>query len=119
LVLLTTFLQQKPYRHSGPSNQQKLQKHEESNSGGHHRKLRPGGGGLGQLSIIVSIAAYATITPAYPWVNTLTPGRGPARIDGGTAAQLAAELHHWEEAVVTFITWNTVEQALKKNYYSI
>jgi hypothetical protein len=30
------------------------------------------------------------------------------------AAQLAAERHHWEEAVVTFRTWNTVEQALEK-----
>jgi hypothetical protein len=30
------------------------------------------------------------------------------------AAQLSAERHHWEEAVVTLRTWNTLEQALKK-----
>jgi hypothetical protein len=36
-----------------------------------------------------------------------------AKIDGGTAAQLAAECHRWEEAVVTFRTWTTVEQAFK------
>jgi hypothetical protein len=41
-------------------------------------------------------------------------GRGPAEIDGGTTAQLAAERHHCEEAVITFSTWTTVEQALKK-----
>jgi hypothetical protein len=32
---------------------------------------------------------------------------------GGTAAQLSAERHNWEEAVVTFRTWTTMEQALK------
>jgi hypothetical protein len=62
----------------------------------------------------VSIAAYATITLTHPWVNPESPGRGPAEIDGGTAAQLSAERHRWEETVVTFITWNTVEQELKR-----
>jgi hypothetical protein len=44
---------------------------------------------------------------------------GPAEIDGGTAAQLAVERHHWEEAVVTFRTWNSVEQALKKQIITV
>jgi hypothetical protein len=69
---------------------------------------------LGHLRIIVFIAAYAIVALTPPWVNSTTPGRGPAKIDGGRAAQLAAERHRWEEAVVTFRTWNTVEQALKK-----
>jgi hypothetical protein len=41
-------------------------------------------------------------------------GWAPNEIDWGTAAQLQAERHHWEEAVVIFRTWTTVEQALKK-----
>jgi hypothetical protein len=73
-----------------------------------------GGGALGHLSITVFIAAYAPIAPTHPWDNPESPGRAPAKIDGGTAAQLLAELHRWEEAVVIFRTWTTVEQALKK-----
>jgi hypothetical protein len=30
------------------------------------------------------------------------------------ASQIGTERHRWEEAVVSFRTWNTVEQALKK-----
>jgi hypothetical protein len=67
----------------------------------------------------VCIAAYATVAPTNPWVNPLTPGWGLAEIDGGTTAQLAAEHHSWEEAVVTFRTWNTVEQALKKQISTV
>jgi hypothetical protein len=48
------------------------------------------------------------------WVNPLALGRGPVEIDGGTASQLVAEYCRWEEAVVTIITWNTVEQIFPK-----
>jgi hypothetical protein len=132
--------------HSGPSNQQIHQKHEECNSGGRHRKLPSSystystrrtilphhqfhqetatrkfpvhrnsswGGALRHLGIIVLIAAYATVAPAHPWVNPESPGWGPSKIDGGTAAQLAAEHHRWEEFVLIFITLNTVEKALE------
>jgi hypothetical protein len=40
-------------------------------------------------------------------------GTGPVEINGGKAAQLAAGWHRWEEVVIIFRTWNTVEQALK------
>jgi hypothetical protein len=73
-----------------------------------------GGGALGHLGVIISIVAYAIITPAHPLVNPTAPGRTPAEIDGGAAAQLAAERHRWEEAVITFRTWNAVEQASTK-----
>jgi hypothetical protein len=72
-----------------------------------------GGGALGHIGIIVSIAAYATITLEYPWENPEAPGWGHKEIDGGTAAQLAVERQRWEEAVVASRTWATVEQALK------
>jgi hypothetical protein len=53
-------------------------------------KTHLGGGALRHLGIIVSIAAYAVVTTAHPWVNPTAPGRGPIKIGGGTAAQLAA-----------------------------
>jgi hypothetical protein len=73
-----------------------------------------GGGALGHLGIIVSIATYATVAPAHPWVNPESPGGAPNEIVGGTAAALLAECHRWEEAVSIVRTWTTVEQALKK-----
>jgi hypothetical protein len=73
-----------------------------------------GGGPLGHLGSIVSIMAYATVATAHPWVNPLTPEWGANEIDGGATAQLSAKRHRWEEVVVTFRTWNIVEQALKK-----
>jgi hypothetical protein len=75
-----------------------------------------GGGDLGHLGIILSIttyATYATITLAHPWENTELPAGATNEIVGGTAAAVLAERHHWEEAVVIFRTWKTVEQALK------
>jgi hypothetical protein len=42
-----------------------------------------GGGDLGHLSIIVSIATYATVAPAHPWVNPESPGGAPNEIIGG------------------------------------
>jgi hypothetical protein len=41
-----------------------------------------GGGALGHLGIIVSIATYATVAPAHPWVNPESPGGAPNKIAG-------------------------------------
>jgi hypothetical protein len=73
-----------------------------------------GGGALGHLGLIVSAETYAIVAPTHPWINPEAPGRAPTEIDGVTAAQLSAERHRWEEAVTTFRTRSTVEQALKK-----
>jgi hypothetical protein len=78
-----------------------------------------GGGALGHLGLIVSVAAYAIVAPAHPWINPVAPGRAPTEIAGGTAAQLSAERHRWEEAVTTFRTRSTVEQALKKQIITV
>jgi hypothetical protein len=40
-------------------------------------------------------------------------------VDSGTAAQLSAARHVWEEAVLTFRTFNTVQQALKKQIITV
>jgi hypothetical protein len=48
-----------------------------------------GDGAVGHLGIIVSIATYATVSPAHPWVNPESPGGGaPTEIVGGTVAAL-------------------------------
>jgi hypothetical protein len=78
-----------------------------------------GGGALGHLGRIVSVAAYAIVAPAHPWINPVAPGRAPTEIDGGTVAQLSAVRHRWEEAVTTFRTRSTVEQALKKQIITV
>jgi hypothetical protein len=48
-------------------------------------------------------------------VNPELSGGAPNEIAGGAADVILAERHHWEEAVIIFVTWTTVEQALKKN----
>jgi hypothetical protein len=53
------------------------------------------------------------------WVSPTSPGLAPAVIDQGTAAQLSAARHSWEEAVLTFRTFYTVQQALKKNIITV
>jgi hypothetical protein len=63
------------------------------------------GGTLGHLGLIVSDASYAMIAPltdAGPtlWVRPTAPGRAPANTDG-TAAQISAARHIWEEDVQT------------------
>jgi hypothetical protein len=78
-----------------------------------------GGGALSHLGIIISITAYTTIVPTHPWENPTAPEWAPAEVDGGTAARLAAERYCWEEAVVTFRTWNSVKQALKKQIIAV
>jgi hypothetical protein len=40
-------------------------------------------------------------------------------MDGGTAAQIGAARHIWEEAVLTFCTFNNVQQALKKQIITV
>jgi hypothetical protein len=77
-----------------------------------------GGGALGQLRLIVSDAYYAMITPETDdgptlWISPQAPGRAPANTDG-TAAQISATHHVWEEDVQTYRTYTSVQQALKK-----
>jgi hypothetical protein len=78
-----------------------------------------GGGALGHIGLVFSEAAYAIIAPTYAngpilWTNPTAPGRAPAVLDQGTAAQLSAVRHSWEEDVLTYRMFNTVQQAIKK-----
>jgi hypothetical protein len=78
-----------------------------------------GGGALGHLGLIVSDTAYPIITPPGEngpilWTNPKTPGHAQTVLDQGTAAHLSAVRHSWQEAVLTYRTFNTVQQALKK-----
>jgi hypothetical protein len=71
-----------------------------------------GGGTLGHLGLIVSDEAYSNIAPPTAesptfWVTTNAPGRAPAEMDG-TAAQLSAARHLWEEDVQTYRTCTSV-----------
>jgi hypothetical protein len=61
-----------------------------------------GGGALGHLVLIFSDAEYAIIAPAgfngtILWTNPTSPGCAPAVLYQGTAAQLSAVRHAWEE----------------------
>jgi hypothetical protein len=78
-----------------------------------------GGGALCHLGLIISVAACVLVAPAHPWIHLVALGQAPTEIDGGTAAQLSAESHRWEEAVTTFRTRSTVEQALKKQIITV
>jgi hypothetical protein len=82
-----------------------------------------GGGTLGHLVLIVSDSSYAMIAPetdAGPtlWISPQAPGRAPANTDG-TAAQISAACHVWEEDVQTYRTYTSVQQALKKQIISV
>jgi hypothetical protein len=82
-----------------------------------------GGGNLGHLGLIVSDTSYAMIAPAtydVPtlWISPTAPGRAPANTDG-TAAQISAARHIWEEDVQTYCTYTSVQQALKKQIISV
>jgi hypothetical protein len=82
-----------------------------------------GGGTLGHLGLIISDASYAMITPttdAGPtlWISPQAPGQAPANTDG-TAAQISAARHVWEEEVQTYRTCTSVQQALKKQIISV
>jgi hypothetical protein len=52
------------------------------------------------------------------WVTPNAPGRAPATMDG-TAAQISAARHIWEEDVHTYRTCTSVQQALKKQIISV
>jgi hypothetical protein len=82
-----------------------------------------GGGNLGHLGLIISDASYAMIAPPTAeeptfWETPKTPGRAPATTDG-TAAQISAAHHVWEEDVQTYRTCTSVQQALKKQIISV
>jgi hypothetical protein len=82
-----------------------------------------GGGTLGHLGLIVTDAAYSNIAPPTAeapifWVTPNAPGRAPAATDG-TAAQLSAARHVWEEDVQTYRTCTSVQQALKKQIMGV
>jgi hypothetical protein len=77
-----------------------------------------GGGTLRHLGLIISYASYAMIAPPTDEGPTLSitpkaPGRAPATTDG-TAAQINAARHIWEEDVQTYRTCTSLQQALKK-----
>jgi hypothetical protein len=83
-----------------------------------------GGGALRHLGLIVSDASYAIVAPTGEngpiiWVNPTAPGRSPAVIDQGTAAQLITARHSWEEDIITFRMFHTVQQALKEQIITV
>jgi hypothetical protein len=85
--------------------------------------LHLGGGTLGHLGIIISDASYVIFVPttdAGPtlWTTPQAPGWAPANTDG-TAAQINAARHIWEEDVQTYRTCTSVQQALKKQIISV
>jgi hypothetical protein len=82
-----------------------------------------GDGTLGHLGLIISDDSYTMIAPPTAdeptfWVTTNAPGRAPATMDG-TAAQISAIHHLWEEDVQTYRTYTSVQQALKKQNISV
>jgi hypothetical protein len=81
-----------------------------------------GGCTLGHLGLIISDASYAMIAKKNLHSNTLEnttgPRAGTANTDG-TAAQISAARHIWEEDVHTYWTCTSVQQALKKQIISV
>jgi hypothetical protein len=82
-----------------------------------------GGGTLGHLGLIISGASYAMIAPTTNekptlWVTPNAPGRTPSKMDG-TAAQISAARHMWEEDVQTYRTCTSVQQAFEKQIISV
>jgi hypothetical protein len=82
-----------------------------------------GGGILGRLGLIISDASYARISPTSDGAPTLwtipeSPGRDPSNTDG-TAAQISAAHHVWEEGVQTYQTFTSLQHALKKQIISV
>jgi hypothetical protein len=81
-----------------------------------------GGGTLGHLGLIISDASYAMIAPTTDigptlWISPQAPGRAPSNTDG-TAAQIGATRHVWDEDVQNYRTYTSVQQALKKQIIS-
>jgi hypothetical protein len=82
-----------------------------------------GRGALGHLVLFVSNAYYAMVAPATEvvptlWVNPTAPGWATENTDG-IAAQIGAARHNWEEAVLTYRTYTSVKQALKKQIITV
>jgi hypothetical protein len=75
------------------------------------------------LGPIISDAAYSNIAPPTAeaplfWVLANAPGRAPAITDG-TAAQLSAASHVWEEDLQTYRTCTSTQQALKRQIIGV
>jgi hypothetical protein len=75
------------------------------------------------LGLIISDVSYSNIAPQTAdaptfGVSSNAPGRAPESTDG-TAAQLSAARHVWEEDVQTYRTCTSVQQALKKQIISV
>jgi hypothetical protein len=75
------------------------------------------------LGIIISDAAYSNIAPPTAgeptlWETPNAPGRAPVTTDG-TAAQLSAARHVWEEDLQTYRTCTSIQQALKKQIIGV
>jgi hypothetical protein len=62
--------------------------------------------------------APTTDTGPSLWISPQAPGRAPANTDG-TAAQISAAHHVWEEDVQTYRTYTSVQQSLKKQIISV
>jgi hypothetical protein len=82
-----------------------------------------GGGTLGHLGLVISDDSYAMIAPNIEscptlWTKPDAPGRASANTDG-TAAQISAASHNWEEYVRTYQTYTSVQHALKKQIISV
>jgi hypothetical protein len=78
---------------------------------------------LGHLGLIISDASYAMMSPTTDdgptlWTSPQAPGRTATNTDG-TAAQISAARHIWEEDVHTYRTCTSVQQALKKQIISV
>jgi hypothetical protein len=52
------------------------------------------------------------------WVSPTSPGRAPGNTDG-TAAQISAARHIWDEEVQTYRTYTSVQQALKTQIITV
>jgi hypothetical protein len=77
------------------------------------------GGTLGYLGLIISDVSYSNIAPPTADAETPNaPGRAPATTDG-TAAEISAARHVWEEDVQTYRTCTSVQQALRKQLISV
>jgi hypothetical protein len=81
-----------------------------------------GGGTLGNLGLIVSYASYAMIAPATDsgpklWKIPTSPGWDPSNTDG-IAANISVACHIWEGDAQTYLTYTSVQQALKKQIIS-
>jgi hypothetical protein len=82
-----------------------------------------GGGSLVHMGLIVSYASYAMIAPATEagptlWEIPTAPGRAPGNTDG-TATQISAARHTWDEEVQTYRTYTSVQQVLKTQIINV